>query len=101
MNITNQEKIKSINDIGLCLKTMIKNRYNKNTKLIYTDGKYKSLHIAFQARSKSWQFYIQDKNGYFIIYLLCDDSVMRKILIRRDETITNFYVKMSYFFRMI
>lgn len=100
MNMIKQEKIKSITDIGLCLKTLIKNRYNKNTKLIYTDGRYKSLFISFY-KNYSWQFYVQDKNGYFLVYLLKNDKVIKREMILRGEIMTNFYNKVSYFFKFI
>ena len=42
-----RERIGSIKDIGVCLQSIIKSRYNKNVKLIYTKGLYKSLYVSF------------------------------------------------------
>lgn len=92
--------ITSIRDIGLCLQTMIKTRYKKKTKPIYTNGKYKSLFISFY-KNQAWQFYVQDKSGYYLICLLRNERLVRKDIVRREELIERFYQKMIYFFRII
>lgn len=101
MNITKNDNIKSIRDIGLCLQTMIRNRFNKKTKVIQTDGsKYPSLYISFY-KNHTWQFYIQDKVSYYIVFLLKNDKVVRKEIVRHNEYISTFHGKMMYFFRLI
>jgi hypothetical protein len=101
MPLNNRDIIKSINDIGLCLQSMIKTRYKKSVKPIFTKGKYKSLYISFYRSPYVYQFYIEDRNGYYLTYLLKNEKVVKKELIKHEETIDRFYQKMIYFFRII
>lgn len=101
MPLNNRDTIKSIREVGLCLQSMIKTRYRKNVKLIFTSGKYKSLYVSFYKSPYVYQFYIEDKNGYYNVYLLRNENVVRKDMIKREELVERFYQKMIYFFRII
>lgn len=101
MSLSNRDIIKSIKDVGLCLQSMIKTRYNKNVKLIFTTGKYKSLYVSFYKSPYVYQFYVEDRNGYYNVYLLRNENIVRKDMIKREELIERFYQKMIYFFRII
>ena len=93
--------LRSIKDIGLCLKTLIKARFNKNTKVIYTSsGRYKSLYISFY-KNHIWQFYIEDKVSYYMIYLLKDNKVAKKDVLKKGETIDRFYTRILHFINLI
>ena len=94
------DTLKSIHDIGLCLKTLIKSRFNKDTKAIYTSGKYKSLYISFY-KNHAWQFYIEDHIAYYLIFLLKDNKVIRKDIIRKGDTIDHFYTRILHFMYLI
>ena len=100
MAITNRDIIKSIYDVGLCIQAMIKTRYHKNVKLIFTKGKYKSLYLSFYRSPHVFQFYIEDLNGHYMVYLK-NEKIVKKDYIKREETISMFYQKMIYFFRII
>lgn len=95
----NRDIIKTIEDIMLCLQAMIRNRFSKKTKIIYTRGKYHSAYISFYRNSYVWQFYVDDKVNYYMVYLLKNEKIIRKEMIRREELIENFYRKILYFFR--
>lgn len=101
MPISNRDIIGSIHDIGICLQSMIKTRYHKNVKIIFTKGKYKSLYLSFYRSPYVYQFYVEDRHGYYIMYLLRNDKVVRKDIIKLEELIDRFYQKMIYFFRII
>lgn len=93
--------LRSINDIGLCLKTLIKARFNKNVKLIYNSaGRYKSLYVSFY-KNHIWQFYIEDRISYYIIYLLKDNSVIKKDIFKKGDTIDHFYTRILHFIHFI
>lgn len=95
-----QEILKSINDIGLCLKSMIKTRYNKKVRLIYTSGKYKSLFLSFY-KNHVWQFFVEDRYNYYLVYMLKDDKVIRKSVLRKNISIDQLYRELTYFFNLI
>jgi len=101
MPISNRDIIDSIRDIGICLQSMIKTRYHKNVKIIFTKGKYKSLYLSFYRSPYVYQFYVEDRHGYYIMYLLRNDKVVKKDIIKLEELIDRFYQKMIYFFRII
>lgn len=101
MAITNRDIIKSIYDVGLCIQAMIKTRYHKNVKLIFTKGKYKTLYLSFYRSPHVFQFYIEDLNGHYMIYLLKNEKIVKKDYIKKEETISMFYQKMIYFFRIV
>ena len=96
-----REYIQSISDIGLCLQTMIYNRYKKKTKPIYTHGRYKSLYITFYRSSHVFQFYVEDRASNYMIYLLKNEKIVRKDVIHKRESIERFYIRMSHFFHII
>lgn len=91
----------SIHDIGLCLKTLVKSRFNKNVKVIYNStGRYRSLYISFY-KNHIWQFYVEDHVSYYLIYLLKDNKVIRKDMIKKGDTIDRFYTRILHFIRLI
>lgn len=98
--MNNRDYIKSIKDIALCLQTMIKTRYRKSVKPIFTSGKYKSAHISFYRSPYVYQFYIEDRVGYYHIYLLKDEKIVKRDTINKPELIERFYQRMIYFFRI-
>lgn len=96
-----QDTLNSIKDIGLCLKTLIKSRFNRDTKLIYSNtGRYKNLYISFY-KNHTWQFYLEDRGTYYLIYLLKDSRVVRKDVIKKGETVDRFYTRILHFIRLI
>ena len=99
--IDRQDCIKSLEDIGRCLQTIIKTRYRKNVKLIYTKGKYKSVYISFYRSPYVCQFYVEDQHNRYMIYLLKNDKVVRKDTIKLNETVERFYQKICYFFQVV
>lgn len=101
MALSNRDVIKSIKDIGLVLQSMIKSRYRKNVKPIYTYGRYKSLYISFYRSPYVFQFYVEDRRGYYSIYLLKNEKIIKKDTIYSEERIERFYQKLLYFFRII
>lgn len=101
MSLTNRDVIKSIKDIGLCLQSMIKSRYHKSVKLIFTTGKYKSLYLSFYKSPYVYQFYVEDRNNNYTVYMLKNEKISRKDTIYHEERIERFYQKMLYFFRII
>ena len=101
MPINNRDVIKSIQDVGLCIQAMIKTRYRKNVKLIFTTGKYKSLYLSFYRSPYVYQFYVEDRIGYYNVYLIKNEKVVKRDYIKREELIERFYQKMTYFFRII
>lgn len=101
MAITNRDIIKSIYDVGLCIQAMIKTRYHKNVKLIFTKGKYKSMYVSFYKSPYVYQFYIEDRNGCYMVYLLRNEKIIKKDFIKREELIERFYQKMIYFFSYV
>lgn len=100
--ISERECIKSLSDIGICLQTIIKSRYKKNVKPIYTSGgKYRSLYISFYRLSHVFQFYVEDRHSQFFICLLKNEKIIRKDVVRNNESIEYFYKRISYFFNLI
>lgn len=99
--IDRRDYIKSLDDVGRCLQTIIKTRYKKNVKLIFTDGKYRSLYLSFYKSPHVFQFYVEDRHGRYMIYLLKSDKVVRKDMIKNNETIEMFHKKICYFFNII
>ena len=95
------DKISKLEDIGLILQSMIKTRYYKNTKIIYTPGMYKSFYISFYTHGYVWQFYVVDKHAYYMIYLLKNEKSIKKYVLCKNELISTFYEKISHFFRLI
>lgn len=95
----NRDIISSIEDIMLCLQAMIRNRFGKKTKIIFTKGKYKSAYISFYRTSYVWQFYVEDKVNHYMVYLLKNEKIIKKEMIRREELVEQFYRKILYFFR--
>lgn len=98
--MNNRDYIKNIKDIALCLQTMIKTRYGKKVKPIFTSGKYKSVHISFYRSPYVYQFYVEDRVGYYIVYLLKNEKIVKKDLLKKQELIETFYQKIMYFFRI-
>jgi hypothetical protein len=96
----NKDYINSLQDIMICLQTMIHTRFHKRVKIIFTDGKYKSAYTSFY-KSYTWQFYVENKVSYYKIYLLKNERIIRHDIIRMNESIERFYQKMIYFFRLI
>lgn len=99
--MNNRDYIKSITDIGLILQALIKNRFRKTVKIIYTKGKYKSLYVSFYRSPYVYQFYVEDHAGYYLMYLIKNDKIVKKELIRKEELVNTFYQKLGYFFRII
>lgn len=98
--MNNRDYIKSIKDIMLCLQSMIRTRFNKQVKIIFTDGRYKSAYTSFY-KNYTWQFYVENRVAHYNIYLLKNDKIIRKDTILNNETVERFYQKMFYFFRHI
>lgn len=96
-----REHIQSISDIGLCLQTMIRNRYKKKTKPIYTHGRYKSLYITFYRSPHVFQFYVEDRMNSYMVYLLKNEKIVRKDIVQKNESIERFYTRMSHFFHIV
>lgn len=95
------EKINNISDVGLCLKTLIKFRFNRDTKVIYnSSGRYKSLYISF-FKNHAWQFYVEAHGTYYLIYLLKDNKIVKKDMIRKGDTVERFYTRILPFIRLI
>lgn len=99
--MNNRDIIKTIDDIMLCLQTMIRNRYNKKTKIIYTRGKYRSAYISFYKSPYVVQFYVEDKVNCFMVYLLKNEKIVRKEMIKKEELVEQFYRKILYFFKIM
>jgi len=98
MPLNNREYIKNIKDIMLCLQTMVKTRFGKKTKIIFTSGKYKSAYMSFYKAPRVWQFYCEDRVSNYMLYLVKDDKVIRSEMIRKSELIEHFYTKISHLF---
>lgn len=101
MSLNNRDYIKNIKDIMLCLQTMIKTRYNKKTKIIFTKGRYKSAYLSFYKSPRVWQFYCEDKVNCYMLYLIKDEKLVRKEMIRKGELIEHFYTKVSHLFMYV
>ena len=99
--MNNRDHIKDIKDIMLCLQTMIRTRYSKKTKIIFTKGKYISAYTSFYKTPYVWQFYCEDKVNCYMLYLLKDEKIIKKDLIKKEELVDLFYKKLIYFFRLI
>lgn len=99
--IDKRDCIKSLDDVGRCLQTIIKTRYKKNVKLIFTNGKYRSLYLSFYKSPYVFQFYVEDRHGRYMVYLLKNDKIARKDMIKNNEIIEQFYKKIRYFFNII
>lgn len=95
-----KDTIASIQNLALCLQTMIKTRFGKKIKPIYTKGKYKSVYLSFY-RNHVYQFYAEDHGGYILVYLLRDDKVIKKDIIQKNDSIEQFYRKITPFFAFI
>ena len=95
-----RERIGSIKDIGVCLQSIIKSRYNKNVKLIYTKGLYKSLYVSFY-KNYVFQFYVEDRHNKFVMYPLKNETVIRKDYLYKDMTVDVFYQRLLYFLQRI
>ena len=96
--MNNRDYINSISDIMLCLQSMIRTRYNKKTKIIYTYGRYKSAYTSFY-RNHVWQFYVEDKINHFTVYLLKNEKIVEKEIFNKKELVERFYQKMLRFFK--
>lgn len=100
--IDKKDYIRSLEDIGRCLQVMIKNRTKKNVKFIITKGsKYRSMYISFYRSPHVYQFYIEDRHGRYMVYLLKNDKVVRQDYIKNNELIDKFYQKIQHFFSII
>lgn len=99
--MTDRDIIKSINDIGLCIQSMIKTHLHKSVKPIYTSGLYKSMFISFYRSPYVYQFFVEDKKNYYKIYLFRNEKLVKKNVINKEERVEIFYQKMMYFFRII
>lgn len=99
--MNNRDYIKNIQDIMLCLQSMIRTRFNKKTKIIYTKGLYKSAYLSFYKAPHLWQFYCEDKVNKYILYLLKNERIVRKEVINKQELVENFYRKLIYFFNIM
>lgn len=94
----NRDYIKNIKDIMLCLQTMIRTRFNKRTKIIFTKGLYKSAYISFYKSPYVFQFYCEDRVNRYVLYLLKNEKIIRKELFNKQELVEQFYKKLVYFF---
>jgi hypothetical protein len=100
--ISERDKIKSLSDIGICLQTIIKSRYKKNVRPIYTSGgRYRSIYISFYRSPHVFQFYVEDRHNQFFICLLKNEKIIRKDIVKYNESIDYFYKRISYFFGLI
>ena len=100
-DLDNRDYIKNLKDIMLCIQTMIRTRFGKRTKIIFTKGMYYSAYISFYKAPWVIQFYCEDKMNNYKLYLLKNDRVAHKEVINKQELIEQFYVKLSRFFRII
>lgn len=94
----NRDYIKNIKDIMLCLQTMIRTRFNKRTKIIFTKGLYKSAYISFYKSPYVFQFYCEDRVNRYVLYLLKNEKIIKKELFNKQELVEQFYKKLVYFF---
>lgn len=94
----NRDYIKNIKDIMLCLQTMIRTRFNKRTKIIFTTGLYKSAYISFYKSPYVFQFYCEDRVNRYVLYLLKNEKIIKKELFNKQELVEQFYKKLVYFF---
>jgi hypothetical protein len=94
----NRDYIKNIKDIMLCLQTMIRTRFNKRTKIIFTQGLYKSAYISFYKSPYVFQFYCEDRVNRYVLYLLKNEKIIKKELFNKQELVEQFYKKLVYFF---
>lgn len=99
--MNNRDYIKNIKDIMLCLQAMIRTRFGKKTKIIFTRGLYKSAYISFYKAPYVWQFYCEDKVNKYVLYLLKNEKIVRKEVINKQELVENFYRKLIYFFNLM
>ena len=60
-DLDNRDYIKNLKDIMLCIQTMIRTRFGKKTKIIFTKGRYSSAYISFYKAPWVIQFYCEDK----------------------------------------
>lgn len=97
--LDNRDYIKNIKDIMLCLQTVIRTRYKKRTKIIFTKGRYKSAYISFYKPPYTIQFYCEDKHDKYILYLLKNERVVQREFINKKELVEYFYVKISRLFK--
>jgi hypothetical protein len=99
--MNNRDYIKNIKDIMLCIQTMVRSRFGKRTKIIFTKGRYSSAYLSFYKSPWVIQFYCEDKMNDYVLYLLKNERVAYKEIINRQEPIELFYTKLSRFFRII
>lgn len=99
--MNNRDYIKNIKDIMLCLQAMIRSRFGKKAKIIFTRGLYKSAYISFYKSPYVWQFYCEDKVNKYVLYLLKNEKIVRKEIINKQELVENFYRKLIYFFNLM
>ena len=97
--MNNKDYIKNIKDIMLCIQTMIRTRFGKRTKIIFTKGKYSSAYLSFYKNSYVWQFYCEDKVNYYMLYLLKNEKIIQKEMINKKEPVEWFYTKIGHFFK--
>lgn len=99
--MNNRDYINSIKDMMICLQTMIRTRYNKKTKIIFTKGLYKSAYLSFFRSPYVWQFYCEDKVNKYVLYLLKNEKIVKKEIFNKQELVEHFYRKLIYFFYII
>ena len=97
--MNNRDYIKSIKDVMLCIQVIVRSRFKKKTKIIFTKGRYKSAYLSFYKDNYTWQFYCEDKVNRYELHLLKNDKVIRSDFIRKGELVDIFYQKLIYFFR--
>lgn len=99
--MNNRDCIKNISDIMLCIQSIIKSRFGKKVKIIYTKGRYHSAYVSFYKSPWVCQFYCEDKANKYMLYLLRNERVIRRDVILKKEEIEHFYTKLMHFFRYI
>lgn len=99
--MNNRDYIKNIKDIMLCIQTMIRTRFGRKAKIIFTKGRYSSAYISFYKSPWVIQFYCEDKMNVYKLYLLKNERIAYTEVINRRELVEQFYIKLSRFFRMI
>ncbi len=97
--MNNRDYIKNIKDIMLCIQTMIRTRFGKRTKIIFTKGRYSSAYLSFYKNPHMWQFYCEDKVNFYVLYLLKNEKIIQKEMINKQELVEWFYTKLGHFFK--
>lgn len=95
------DKLSTLNIVCLIISTVIKSKLKKVATPLYGRGKYKNASITFYKQGKLCQFLIQEYNNYYKIYLLKNETLVRKEILKKSDTVKFALKKILYFFEKI